>query len=93
MSKLVAVADTVFPTLEPAREALAVVGAELVLASEPTPEAILEVAAEADAMLVTYGKITAEVIAGLKNCSTSWQTSMPERAVGSESSTRTFLET
>jgi D-3-phosphoglycerate dehydrogenase / 2-oxoglutarate reductase len=68
MSKLVAVTDTVFPTLEPAKEALAVVGAELVLASEPTPEAILEVAAEADAMLVTYGKITAEVIAGLKNC-------------------------
>lgn len=68
MSKLVAVADTVFPTLEPAKEALAAVDAELVLASEPTPEAILEVAAEADAMLVTYGKITAEVIAGLKNC-------------------------
>ena len=68
MSKLVAVTDTVFPTLEPAKEALAVVDAELVLASEPTPEAILEVAAEADALLVTYAKITAEVIAGLKNC-------------------------
>lgn len=68
MSKLVAVTDTVFPTLEPAKEALAVVDAELVLASESTPEAILEVAAEADAMLVTYAKITAEIIAGLKNC-------------------------
>ncbi len=68
MSKLVAVTDTVFPTLEPAKEALAIVDAELVLASEPSPEAILEVAAEADALLVTYGKITAEVIAGLKNC-------------------------
>jgi D-3-phosphoglycerate dehydrogenase / 2-oxoglutarate reductase len=68
MSKLVAVTDTVFPTLEPAKEALAIVDAELVLASEPTPEAILEVAAEADAVLVTYAKITPEVIAGLKNC-------------------------
>lgn len=65
---IVAVADTVFPSLDPAKEALARVNAELKLAEEATPEKILAVAAEADGLLVTYGQITAEVIAGLKNC-------------------------
>ncbi|HJO58799.1 MAG TPA: NAD(P)-dependent oxidoreductase, partial [Nitrospinaceae bacterium] len=65
---LVAVADSVFPSLDPAKEALARVNAELKLAEEATPDKILAVAAEADGLLVTYGQITAEVIAGLKNC-------------------------
>lgn len=65
---VVAVTDTVFPSLDPARAALAGTGAELRMASEPTLEGILAVAADADALLVTYAKITAEVIAGLKNC-------------------------
>jgi len=68
MSTQVAVTDTVFPSLDPAREALSRVDAELTLASEPTVEGILEVAADADALLVTYGQINADVIAGLKNC-------------------------
>lgn len=70
MSKpLIAVADSVFPNLDPAKKALARIGAdELHLASEPTPEAILEVAAEADGLFVTYGQITADVISHLKNC-------------------------
>ena len=69
MSKtLVAVVDTVFPTLDPARSVLAKVDAELVMAEQPTPDSILSVASEADAVLVTYGKITSEVIDGLKNC-------------------------
>ena len=38
---LVAVTDSVFPNLDPAREVLSKIGAELQLASEPTPEAIL----------------------------------------------------
>ncbi|MDE0537471.1 MAG: C-terminal binding protein [Rhodospirillales bacterium] len=68
MSTQVAVTDTVFPSLDPAREALSRVDAELTLASEPTVEGILEVAADADALLVTYGQINADVIAGLNNC-------------------------
>lgn len=68
MSTQVAVSDTVFPSLDPAREALSRVNAELTLASEPTAEGILEVAADADALLVTYGRINADVIAGLNNC-------------------------
>lgn len=65
---VVAVTDTVFPSLDPARAALAGTGAELKMAAAPTLEGILAVAADADALLVTYAKITAEVIAGLKSC-------------------------
>src|SRR5262245_36180438 len=62
---LVAVADSPFPTLDPAREVLSGIGAELRLASAPTPEAIVRVANDADALLVTYAKITAEMIGTL----------------------------
>ena len=65
---LVAVADSPFPTLDPAREVLSRIGAELRLASEPTPEAILRAATDADALLVTYAKITAEMIQTLARC-------------------------
>ena len=69
MSKtLIAVADTVFPSLEPAQQALGDINAEINLATEPTPEAILEVAREADAMFVTYAKITGDIIAELERC-------------------------
>jgi D-3-phosphoglycerate dehydrogenase / 2-oxoglutarate reductase len=68
MPPLVAVADSVFPNLDPAREVLAKVGAELRLAAEPTPEAILRVARSADATLVTYAKITADMIRQMTRC-------------------------
>src|SRR5215471_19343181 len=64
----VAVADSVFPTLDPAREVLATIGADLQLAAQPTPEEILRVAAGADALLVTYAKITADMIARMTRC-------------------------
>jgi D-3-phosphoglycerate dehydrogenase len=65
---LVAVSDSVFPNLDPAREVLAKVGAELRLAPETTPEAILQVARSADAALVTYAKITADMIRQMTRC-------------------------
>lgn len=65
---LVAVADSVFPSLDPAKEQLSAVNAEMKMAAEPTPEAILEVARDADGILVTYGQITAEIINELNNC-------------------------
>jgi D-3-phosphoglycerate dehydrogenase / 2-oxoglutarate reductase len=65
---LVGVSDSVFPNLEPAQEVLSKIGAELRMAQEPTPEAILRVAADADALLVTYAKITAEMIRQMKRC-------------------------
>src|ERR1700720_1356245 len=68
MPLFVAVADSVFPTLDPAREVLSRIGAQLRLATEPTPAAILEVATGSDALLVTYAKITAEMIQQMPRC-------------------------
>ncbi len=65
---VVAVVDSVFPNLDPAKEALSRVSAEMREAADKTPDEILKVAADADGVLVTYGQITAEVIAGLNNC-------------------------
>jgi D-3-phosphoglycerate dehydrogenase len=65
---LVGVSDSVFPNLDPAREVLSRVGAELRLAKEPTAEAILRVARDADALLATYAKITADMIPEMKRC-------------------------
>ena len=65
-STLIAVADTVFPSLDPAREALAAVNPELKIAEEATPDKILAVAAGAEALLVTYGQITAEVMPSVR---------------------------
>ena len=67
-SPIVAVSDSVFPNLDLSKDALAAVGAELRLAAEATPEAIMEVAADADGLLVTYAKITGDMIAEMKNC-------------------------
>ena len=67
-AKLVAVTDSVFPNLDPAGEVLAKIGAELRLAKEPTPEAILEIARDADAVLTTYAKVTSDMISQLTRC-------------------------
>ena len=64
----VAVADSPFPSLDPAKEILAELNAELRLAAEPTPEAILDVARQADGLLVTYAKITDDMIRQLERC-------------------------
>jgi D-3-phosphoglycerate dehydrogenase len=57
---LVAVTDSVFPNLDPAREVLAKIGAELRLA-DPVPR-------DADAILTTYAKLSAGLIQELKQC-------------------------
>jgi D-3-phosphoglycerate dehydrogenase len=67
-SLLVAVADSVFPNLEVAREVLGAVGADVQLAPAATSEAIVAVAAGADALLVTYAKITADMIRAMPRC-------------------------
>jgi D-3-phosphoglycerate dehydrogenase len=65
---VIAVSDSVFPNLNPAREVLSRLGAELLLADGPTPEAILQVARDADAVMVTYAKVTAEMIGQMTRC-------------------------
>jgi D-3-phosphoglycerate dehydrogenase len=67
-SPLVAVTDSVFASLEPTYKILAKLNADIRLAKEPTPDAILEIAREADALLVTYANITSEIINELENC-------------------------
>src|SRR5882672_10612206 len=64
----VAVADSVFPNLDPARAVLSVIGAQLELAPGATPDAIMRIAAGADALLVTYAKITADMIGQMSRC-------------------------
>jgi D-3-phosphoglycerate dehydrogenase / 2-oxoglutarate reductase len=66
--KLVAVTDSVFPNLDPARAVLSRIDADLLIAKEPKPEAILQVARDADAVLTTYAKVTAEIIPQLLRC-------------------------
>ena len=64
----VAVSDSVFPNLDPARAVLSKVGAEVRLAGSTTPEAIVELSREADGLLVTYAKITGDMIRQMKRC-------------------------
>jgi D-3-phosphoglycerate dehydrogenase len=58
----------VFPNLDLARAVVSRAGAELRLASQPTPEGIVAAAKEADALLVTYAKINADMIREMKKC-------------------------
>ncbi len=54
--------------MDPARGVVSRIGAELQVAAEPTPEAIMRVAKDADAVLVTYAKITGDMIRQLTKC-------------------------
>jgi D-3-phosphoglycerate dehydrogenase len=65
---LVAVADSVFPNLDLARAVVSRAGAELRMASQPTPDGIVAAAREADGLLVTYAKINADMIREMKKC-------------------------
>jgi D-3-phosphoglycerate dehydrogenase / 2-oxoglutarate reductase len=62
----VAVADSVFPNLDPATRVLSEIGAELKLAADSSPESVMKLAADADAVLVTYAKINADMIRQMK---------------------------
>ena len=66
--RLVVVTDSVFPSLDPAREVLSKIGADLQLAQDSTPEAIVRAAESADAVLTTYAKLTADMIAQMRQC-------------------------
>jgi D-3-phosphoglycerate dehydrogenase / 2-oxoglutarate reductase len=68
MPPLVAITDSVFPNLDSAHKVLSQVGAELRLAAQSTPEAILAIARDADAVLTTYAKLPAPLIGELTRC-------------------------
>lgn len=65
---LIAVSDSVFPNLDPVREVLSQIGAELQIAATSNPEAIMDVARDADALMVTYAKVSAEMIQQMQRC-------------------------
>jgi len=65
---VVAICDSVFPDLTPTYSVLSQVGAEVRLAKEPSTEAIMRVTCDADAVLVTYAKLTEDIIRQMTRC-------------------------
>ena len=65
---LIAVTDSPFPSLEPAQAALARIDPELRMAKSASPEDILAVARDADAVLVTYAKLDGGLLRQLRKC-------------------------
>jgi D-3-phosphoglycerate dehydrogenase len=65
---LIAVTDSPFPSLEPAKTALARIDPELRMAKSASAEDILAVARDADAVLVTYAKLSGDLLRQLRKC-------------------------
>lgn len=65
---VIAVTDSVFPTLDPAKAALARLNPTYRIAKSASADDILAVARDADALLITYAKITREIIDQLTKC-------------------------
>jgi len=65
---VIAVTDSPFPSLDPARAALRRVDPELRMARSASADDILAVARDADAVLVTYAKLPGELLQELKHC-------------------------
>jgi D-3-phosphoglycerate dehydrogenase / 2-oxoglutarate reductase len=65
---IIAVTDSPFPSLDPAKAALARVDFELRMAKSASADDILTVARDADAVLVTYAKLDAPLLRQLTRC-------------------------
>ncbi len=65
---IIAVTDSPFPSLDPAKKALARVDPEMRMSKSTGADDILAVARDADAILVTYAKLPAELLAQLTRC-------------------------
>src|SRR5712691_2668470 len=65
---LIAVTDSVFPSLDPALAALKRLDPEVRMAKSSSADDILAVARDADAVLVTYAKLPGELLRQLKRC-------------------------
>ena len=64
----IAITDSPFPSLDPAKKALARLDPEYRMAKSPNADDILAAARDADAILVTYAKLPGELLRQLKNC-------------------------
>ena len=65
---LIAVTDSVFPSLEPAMAALKRLDPEIRIAKSASETDILDVARDADGVLVTYAKLPGELLRQLQRC-------------------------
>src|SRR6516164_3887435 len=65
---IIAITDSPFPSLEPAKQKLARLDPEYSMAKSPSADDILAVARDADAMLVTYAKLPGELLRELTRC-------------------------
>src|ERR1700740_2425994 len=64
----IAITDNVFPSLDPAKKALARLEPEYRMAKSADADDILAVARDADAILVTYAKLPGELLRQLTRC-------------------------
>ena len=65
---VIAVTDSVFPSLEPAKAALGRLNPTYRMSKSVNADDILEVAKDADAILVTYAKLTRDILSQLTKC-------------------------
>jgi D-3-phosphoglycerate dehydrogenase len=65
---VIAITDSPFPSLDPAKAALARLDPEYRMAKSPSADDILAVARDADAVLVTYAKLPGELLRQLTRC-------------------------
>jgi D-3-phosphoglycerate dehydrogenase len=65
---LIAVTDSPFPSLDPAKAALARIDPELRVAKSASADDVLAVARDADAILVTYAKLPGDLLHQLRRC-------------------------
>lgn len=65
---IIAITDCPFPSLDPAKAALARLDPEYRMAKSASADDILAVARDADAILVTYAKLPGELLRQLKRC-------------------------
>src|SRR5579872_3453496 len=65
---LIAITDSPFPSLDPAKKALTRLDPEYRMANSASADDILAVARDADAILVTYAKLPGELLRQLRNC-------------------------
>src|ERR1700758_3799686 len=65
---IIAITDSPFPSLDPAKKALARLSPEYRMAKSAAADDILAVARDADAILVTYARLPGDLLRQLKHC-------------------------
>ena len=65
---IIAITDSPFPSLDPAKTALARLDPDYRMAKSPAADDILAVARDADAILVTYAKLSGDLLRQLTKC-------------------------